>query len=571
MYLSGYTACVQLRTASLNLARVTIGPLLAKSLQAGELLPAEAAELMRLLKLFWFLTAEHLRSTDGTHSWEWCQHVAYSFATQEEIAEFMREHGSFQVDGYRNDVLGSSDAEFLTPQGTLKPAMARRGKLGSSSLFSDGKRVKTLHFSNGKMVDTFSFLRENKEAGGAKVAAVLKTQRGDAESDDENDHHGPRRKISSPLPNRQRLSLKSGQALFAASGRASTHSLLDTESDFLVDPTRAKPSKVIMWLNTLMVAVRDHLSNQRAVLICSLADLTFCPAPCQIESKAVPASEPGGFAKMAAVGQLNALVKDFMALCKVDTVVLPMPYNQLLKINLIAWTFTLPFVIVQETGWFCPFAMCFIASAFFGLDQVGVVLESPFGTDPSDISLLSLGKDLAEDLDVMLRTATSIASRQKSVTNDKRSKLVESLLVEMANSKGAKVAKAVMVEAKAAEKRRRSWANTASAAKAGVRLDGSPNDGSPDYSLWDSPPNAADMKISKMTRLIKEAKAAGVHLHRPTIMEAAESTLKKLKEQMTGKKKKKKGKGEEVSSEEEEEEEEEAEEEEEEGDDDAGE
>jgi hypothetical protein len=31
---------------------------------------------------------------------------------------------------------------------------------------------------------------------------------------------------------------------------------------------------------------------------------------------------------MAPVGQLNALVKDFMALCKVDTVVLPMPYNQ---------------------------------------------------------------------------------------------------------------------------------------------------------------------------------------------------------------------------------------------------
>jgi hypothetical protein len=94
----------------------------------------------------------------------------------------------------------------------------------------------------------------------------------------------------------------------------------------------------------------------------------------------------------------------------------PMPHTQLLKINLIAWTFTLPFVIVQETGWFCPyaprlieccptcshgaplparadgllrspppplprrFAMCFIASAFFGLDQVGVVLESPFGT-----------------------------------------------------------------------------------------------------------------------------------------------------------------------------------------------
>ena len=35
---------------------------------------------------------------------------------------------------------------------------------------------------------------------------------------------------------------------------------------------------------------------------------------------------------------------------------LPMPHTQLLKVNLIAWTFTLPFVIVQESGWFCPYA-----------------------------------------------------------------------------------------------------------------------------------------------------------------------------------------------------------------------
>ena len=159
---------MQLRTASLNLARVTIGPMLAKSLQAGELLPKEAAELVRLLKLFWFLTVEHLRSSDGTHSWEWCNNIAYSFATQEEIAEFIREHGEYQKDGYRNDVLGSSDADFLTPDGKVKPATSRRGKVGSSLLYSDGKMVKTLRFSNGKMVDTYSFMRENKNAGGKK-------------------------------------------------------------------------------------------------------------------------------------------------------------------------------------------------------------------------------------------------------------------------------------------------------------------------------------------------------------------------------------------------------------------
>ena len=181
----------------------------------------------------------------------------------------------------------------------------------------------------------------------------------------------------------------------------------------------------------------------------------------------------------------------------------------------------------------------------------------PTGTDPSDISLLSLGKDLAEDLDVMLRTATSIASRQKAVTNDKRSKAVEALLIELGSITGVKASEAVMKEAKEAK---RKAARRASAATAAVS---SPNEA--EYSKWAFRPSAADLKMTKMVRLIKEAKNAGVHLHRPTIIEAAESTLKKLKEQMTSEKKK----GEEVSSDDEAEEEE-AEEEEEEGDDDDG-
>ena len=183
--------------------------------------------------------------------------------------------------------------------------------------------------------------------------------------------------------------------------------------------------------------------------------------------------------------------------------------------------------------------------------------STPTGTDPSDISLLSLGKDLAEDLDVMLRTATSIASRQKAVTNDKRSKAVETLLIELGSITGVKASEAVMKEAKEAK---RKAARRASAATAAVS---SPNEA--DYSKWAFRPNAADLKMAKMVRLIKEAKNVGVHLHRPTIMEAAESTLKKLKEQMTSEKKK----GDEVSSDDEAEEEE-AEEEEEEGDDDDG-
>ena len=45
-------------------------------------------------------------------------------------------------------------------------------------------------------------------------------------------------------------------------------------------------------------------------------------------------------------------------------------YNQLLKLFLWTWTFTLPFVIVDEMGWWTPMVMAFVSASYFGLDQV---------------------------------------------------------------------------------------------------------------------------------------------------------------------------------------------------------
>ena len=77
---------------------------------------------------------------------------------------------------------------------------------------------------------------------------------------------------------------------------------------------------------------------------------------------------------------------------------------QLLKVFLLAWVFSLPFVIVEECGYFTPFVMALIAIAFFGLDQVGAELENPFGTDDNDFPLLHMGLGLMDNMDSMLRT-----------------------------------------------------------------------------------------------------------------------------------------------------------------------
>jgi len=150
-------------------------------------------------------------------------------------------------------------------------------------------------------------------------------------------------------------------------------------------PTRGKPLLVLMWLSFVMR---------------------------RVEKEALRPSDPGGFMKMAGIAQLNAMQKSILKLDKIDTLALPMPYNQLLKTFLLAWTFTLPFVIAAEMAWFTPFAMLLISVAFFGLDQVGAMLEQPFGTDPADISLLSIGAEVAHDLDGVLHATEGYLGRR---------------------------------------------------------------------------------------------------------------------------------------------------------------
>merc|ERR1712216_681452 len=98
---------------------------------------------------------------------------------------------------------------------------------------------------------------------------------------------------------------------------------------------------------------------------------------------------------------VSALVAAYNGADKVDKMVLPLPYCQLLKIFEIFFVFTLPFAIAPTIGaWIIPISI-FTAAGFFGLDQVGVQLEGPFGIDDNDFPLLTMGLAMCNDLDAM--------------------------------------------------------------------------------------------------------------------------------------------------------------------------
>ncbi len=69
----------------------------------------------------------------------------------------------------------------------------------------------------------------------------------------------------------------------------------------------------------------------------------------------------------------------------------PLAYAQHTKLFVSLFCFTVPFAIVREMTWFTPFASALLTFAFFGIDEIGVEIEDPFGFDPNDLPMEDIG------------------------------------------------------------------------------------------------------------------------------------------------------------------------------------
>jgi putative membrane protein len=67
---------------------------------------------------------------------------------------------------------------------------------------------------------------------------------------------------------------------------------------------------------------------------------------------------------------------------------LPFPYMVHLRRALILYCFSLPFGLVREFGWVTILDTLFVAYIFFGIEEIGVEIEDPFGNDYNDLPLL---------------------------------------------------------------------------------------------------------------------------------------------------------------------------------------
>jgi putative membrane protein len=76
---------------------------------------------------------------------------------------------------------------------------------------------------------------------------------------------------------------------------------------------------------------------------------------------------------------------------------LPLAYAQHTKLLVALFVFTAPFAVVDSMGWLTPVAEACIAFALFGVDEIGVEIEDPFGYDPNDLPLEAILGTIAAD------------------------------------------------------------------------------------------------------------------------------------------------------------------------------
>lgn len=90
----------------------------------------------------------------------------------------------------------------------------------------------------------------------------------------------------------------------------------------------------------------------------------------------------------AMLDQNVQLLIDYLGGCeRIRRTPLPFVYVVHLRRALIIYCFTLPFALIKEFGWITVLDTLFVAYIFFGIEEIGVEIEDPFGIDTNDLPL----------------------------------------------------------------------------------------------------------------------------------------------------------------------------------------
>jgi putative membrane protein len=101
-------------------------------------------------------------------------------------------------------------------------------------------------------------------------------------------------------------------------------------------------------------------------------------------------------------GNVSAMLDMWGGAERIMKTPIPFAYAQHIKSFLTLFCFSAPFAMVEAMRWYTPVAAAVLAFGMFGIDEIGVEIEDPFGYDPNDLPLDAIGLRIEEDTRAIL-------------------------------------------------------------------------------------------------------------------------------------------------------------------------
>jgi putative membrane protein len=100
---------------------------------------------------------------------------------------------------------------------------------------------------------------------------------------------------------------------------------------------------------------------------------------------------------------LSALIQALGGCQRIRRTPVPFAYAQHIKIFVVLFCYTVPFAMADQLHGYTWVAAGVLAFALFGIDEIGVEIEDPFGYDANDLPLEKIG----DTIDASLREIES--------------------------------------------------------------------------------------------------------------------------------------------------------------------
>ncbi len=111
-------------------------------------------------------------------------------------------------------------------------------------------------------------------------------------------------------------------------------------------------------------------------------------------------------------GSLKAIIDLWGGAERILRTPVPFAYAHHIKGFLTLFCVTAPLALVDAMGWWTPAAAAIVAYGLYGIDEIGVEIEDPFGYDPNDLDLDGAGKTIASNVGDTMAARGSDPDRQ---------------------------------------------------------------------------------------------------------------------------------------------------------------